>query len=103
VLPENTEKYHECRWEKINFDKTGCLVCGKIHKYDCITCKDVSTTGDFLICNITGCILNKELVTNQWTDTCMTCDPETKVELNGNYRSQNDTPFQRRRNGKHCR
>jgi len=82
ILPENTEKYHACQWEKIDFDKAGCLVCGKIHKCDCITCKDVSTSDDCLICNITGCILNKVLVTNQWTDTCMPCAPETKVEVN---------------------
>ena len=81
ILPENTTKYHQCRWEKIDFDKAGCLVCGGIHKCDAITCKDVSTVDDSLICNVTGCILNKVLVTNQWTDTCLPCVCETKHEL----------------------
>ena len=73
ILPENTERYHRCQWEKIDFDKAGCLICGKIHKCDAITCKDVCTVDDSLICNITGCVLNKVLITNNWTDTCLPC------------------------------
>jgi len=82
ILPEHTEKYHQCKWEKVDFDKAGCLVCGAIHKCDAITCKDVSNTGDSLLCNVTGCVLSKVLVTNEWTDTCLPVDSSVKIELN---------------------
>jgi hypothetical protein len=84
ILPENTEKYHECKWEKIDFDKAGCLICGAIHKCDSITCKEVSNTGDSLICNVTGCVLSKVLVTNEWTDTCLPTECRMKKELDNN-------------------
>ena len=74
ILPENTEKYHTCLWEKIDFDKAGCLLCGRLHLCDSITCKDVSTTNESVICNVTGCVLRNVLVTNQWCDTCMPVD-----------------------------
>ena len=81
ILPENTAQYHRCQWEKIDFDKAGCLLCGAIHRCDSITCKEVSNTGDSLICNITGCVLSKVLVTNEWTDTCLPTDNRIKFEL----------------------
>ena len=81
ILPQNTQKYHQCHWEKIDFNKAGCLTCGTIHKCDVITCKDVSTADDSLICNITGCILNKVLITNEWTDTCLPCSSKTQIEM----------------------
>jgi UL92 family len=84
ILPENTEKYHRCQWEKIDFDKAGCLICGGIHKCDSVKCKEVSNTGDSFICNVTGCVLSKVLVTNEWTDTCLPTDCRIKNELDNN-------------------
>jgi hypothetical protein len=81
ILPEHTEKYHECQWEKIDYNKAGCLICGAIHKCDSVTCKDVSNTGDSLICSITGCVLSKVLVTHEWTDTCLPTENKVKNEL----------------------
>ena len=78
ILPENTESYHTCVWEKIDFDKAGCLLCGRLHLCDSITCKDVSTTHDSVICNVTGCVLRNVLVTNQWCDTCLPVDCKTE-------------------------
>jgi len=78
ILPDNTETYHACEWEKIDFDKAGCLLCGRVHVCDSITCKDVSTTHDSVICNVTGCVLRNVLVTNQWCDTCMPVDSKTE-------------------------
>jgi UL92 family len=81
ILPENTEKYHTCLWEKIDFDKAGCLLCGRLHICDSITCKDVSTTNESVICNVTGCVLRNVLVTNQWCDTCMPVDCKTETPV----------------------
>jgi hypothetical protein len=81
ILPENTEQYHTCVWEKIDFDKAGCLLCGRLHLCDSITCKDVSTTNESVICNVTGCILRNVLVTNQWCDTCMPVDCKTDTHV----------------------
>ena len=80
-MPENTEHYHTCVWEKIDFDKAGCLLCGRLHLCDAITCKDVSTTNDSVICNVTGCILRNVVITDQWSDTCLPvyCKTETHV------------------------
>jgi len=82
ILPQHSERYHTCRWEKIDFDKAGCLVCGTVHKCDAITCKDVCTEDDSIICNVTGCVLSKVLVTNQWTDTCLTVCSKADVIVN---------------------
>jgi hypothetical protein len=68
-------------WEKIDFDKAGCLVCGRLHLCDSISCKDVSTTNESVICNVTGCVLRNVLVTNQWCDTCMPVDCKTEAPV----------------------
>jgi hypothetical protein len=68
-------------WEKIDFDKAGCLVCGRLHLCDSISCKDVSTTNESVICNVTGCVLRNVLVTNQWCDTCMPVDCKTETPV----------------------
>ena len=81
ILPANTENYHTCVWEKIDFDKAGCLLCGRLHLCDSITCKDVSTTNESVICNVTGCVLRNVLVTNQWCDTCMPVDCKTETPV----------------------
>lgn len=59
-------------------------MCGAIHKCDSITCKEISNTGDSLICNVTGCVLSKVLVTSEWTDTCLPTDCRIKKELDNN-------------------
>jgi len=86
-LPQNTEKYHTCAWEKIDFDKAGCLLCGRLHLCDSITCKDVSTTHDSVICNVTGCVLRNVLVTNQWCDTCLPVDYKTETPVQNDVES----------------
>jgi hypothetical protein len=56
-------------------------VCGRLHLCDSLSCKDVSTTNESVICNVTGCVLRNVLVTNQWCDTCMPVDCKTETPV----------------------
>jgi len=71
VYPRDKRAVHKCIWEKIEFNKAGCRLCGDVHVCESTTCRDISVSDDNFICNITGCILKKVLSNDVWNDRCI--------------------------------
>lgn len=71
VFPCDKRAVHQCIWEKIEYNKAGCIMCGDVHVCESTTCRDVTISDDNFICNITGCILKKVLSNDVWNDRCI--------------------------------
>jgi len=60
---------HVCEWERIDIDKTGCVLCSDIHVCSFGNCTSVTQTEDSLVCNITGlCIRKDNIVVSGYSD-----------------------------------
>jgi hypothetical protein len=69
VLPQTARKMHVCRWELIDFDCAGCVVCGHVHRCSAGTCTDVVTTDDAVVCTVTGvCVDSQRFADNEYSD-----------------------------------
>jgi len=60
---------HACEWERIDVDKTGCVLCSNIHVCSFGQCKQVTLTEDSLVCDITGlCIRQDNIIVTGFSD-----------------------------------
>ena len=71
LFPLDPRAGHTCLWDKIDLHKAGCRLCGVVHVCDAMHCRDVTTTEDSLVCNVTGCILKRILTCDTWNDRCL--------------------------------
>lgn len=69
VLSSHCIGHHTCKWECIDVDLAGCLVCGVVHDCGKKECRDVVTTSDSSVCTITGlCVTTKNFAVNEYSD-----------------------------------
>lgn len=61
--------FHKCEWERIDVDKSGCLLCSQIHVCSVNTCKNIVQTTDSTVCEITGfCVRNSNVMTTGYSE-----------------------------------
>ena len=66
VLPPSAEHVH--RWEHLDLDCAGCLVCGAVHRCDG-GCQDVEVTDDAVVCVVTGvCVRTVMFARTEFSD-----------------------------------
>ena len=71
VLSSRCVGHHICKfkWECIDVDLAGCLVCGAVHDCEEGQCRDVVITDDSHVCTITGmCVATHNFATNEFSD-----------------------------------
>jgi hypothetical protein len=66
---------HECKWERFDADRAGCVLCGKLHKCsnglaEC-TCPLAESEEGGHVCLITGLCIPEVRVGNQYVDHVM--------------------------------
>lgn len=86
--PPRSFKYHKCKWNAIEKDVYGCLLCGHIHRCSPETCKPyLSVTEDFEICTISGiCIRTSQLTQGQeFHDHILHWGPSGKEESSSSF------------------
>lgn len=72
LLPKSAFHLHVCRWEMIDIDMAGCLICGVIHHCSSTTCTNVEQTSDSMVCLITGvCVQPKLYAEHEYSENVM--------------------------------
>lgn len=67
TLPPASLGYHECRWEHLDMDVLGCLLCGKIHACADGRCVSTVEVEDGVVCTLSGVLIrNKRFVDNEF-------------------------------------
>ena len=83
--------FHTCKWEAIDTDLAGCLICSAKHQCSVETCTDVVQTEDATVCAITGmCVSTHNLVQNTHTDTAMARPPRLSSVVQRNVHTYID-------------
>ena len=66
---------HKCKWEKIDADVAGCVICGKIHACSDGECDEIQNVSDGCICLVTNVyIKSQNLVCDDYSDNIMRYD-----------------------------
>lgn len=66
-LPPASIGFHECRWEHLDMDVMGCLLCGNIHACADGRCVSTEEVEDGVVCTLSGVLIrNKRFVDNEF-------------------------------------
>lgn len=57
VLPRACFGHHECRWERLDLDVLGCVLCGSVHACADGACGDVQEVEDGHVCTLSGVLV----------------------------------------------
>ena len=69
VLPAAARSVHQCKWELIDFDCAGCVLCGRVHLCSANTCTETAQTEDAVVCLVTGlCVQPKTFAVTEYSD-----------------------------------
>jgi hypothetical protein len=60
VLPKASFGHHECKWERLDLDVLGCLLCGAIHACGDGTCKCTQEVEDGHVCTLSGVVIREK-------------------------------------------
>lgn len=72
--------HHTCKWEIIDIDAAGCVICGSVHECSKQTCMDVVHTDDAVVCTVTGvCVVTKQFSHCEYSDTVAVFSNTTDV------------------------
>lgn len=75
ALPPCSFACHTCKFEKIDIDILGCLLCGNIHACSDGDCQQISESDDGTVCLLTGVVIrHKKFVDDEYNDTQILCD-----------------------------
>ena len=69
ALTPLTMPHHKCQWERIDVDKSGCLLCSHVHVCGVNKCTNIVQTQDATVCEVTGlCIRTSNIVTTGFSE-----------------------------------
>jgi len=57
VLPAAAVGAHACRWEYIDLDVLGCLLCGQVHACADGRCRETAEIDDGVVCTLSGVVV----------------------------------------------
>jgi hypothetical protein len=60
VLPKASFGHHECKWERLDLDVLGCLLCGTIHACSDGACKHTQEVEDGHVCILSGVLVREK-------------------------------------------
>jgi hypothetical protein len=60
VLPKASFGHHECKWERLDLDVLGCLLCGTIHACSDGACKCTQEVEDGHVCTLSGVVIREK-------------------------------------------
>jgi hypothetical protein len=60
VLPKASFGHHECKWERLDLDVLGCLLCGAIHACSDGACKCTQEVEDGHVCTLSGVVIREK-------------------------------------------
>ena len=61
VLPVAAAGLHECRWEHIDLDVLGCVLCGQVHACADGRCTETEEVEDGVVCRLSGVVVRDKL------------------------------------------
>jgi len=64
-LAEQCRHAHECVWERVDVDRSGCVLCSHVHRCGFGRCTLVTQTTDALVCEITGLCIRTDNIINE--------------------------------------
>jgi hypothetical protein len=60
VLPKASFGHHECKWERLDLDVLGCLLCGTIHACGDGACRCTQEVEDGHVCTLSGVVIREK-------------------------------------------
>jgi len=77
-MPERCLGAHECEWERIDVDKSGCRLCSHVHVCGYGRCTRVTETCDALVCEISGlCVRTSNISDTGFSDEVISYGSKT--------------------------
>jgi hypothetical protein len=61
VLPVAAAGLHECRWEHLDLDVLGCVLCGQVHACADGRCAETEEVEDGVVCRLSGVVVREKL------------------------------------------